>query len=105
MLNILLSCAKVLSLILQGIYPPPSTKDVDGSTDLCSVVEGLELEVLDSVAGFVLVMELYWVFSIKYDPRNKNTFGLVEHFCKLPASKIFVHLVGDFRHQKGCHCA
>lgn len=72
---------------------------------ISSVVEGLELEVLDSVAGFVLVMELYWVFSIKYDPQNKNTFGLVEHFCKLPAPKIFGHLVGDFCHHKWCHCA
>uniref|UniRef100_A0A131Z0N2 Uncharacterized protein n=1 Tax=Rhipicephalus appendiculatus TaxID=34631 RepID=A0A131Z0N2_RHIAP len=70
-----------------GIYPSLITKDIDGATVLCAVFEGLELEVVDSIAGFVLLLEMYWVFNIKYDQQNKNTFDLVEHFCELPASK------------------
>ncbi|KAH6920425.1 hypothetical protein HPB50_028583 [Hyalomma asiaticum] len=64
-----------------GVYPSLSTKeDADGSAVLFVPFEGLELEVMDLIAGFVQVMELYWVLNIKYDPQNKNTFGLVEHF-------------------------
>ncbi|KAH6946557.1 hypothetical protein HPB50_013972 [Hyalomma asiaticum] len=71
-----------------GVYPSLSTKEgADGSAALFVTFAGLELEVMDLIAGFVQVMELYWVLNIKYDPRNKNTFGLIEHFCGLPASK------------------
>ncbi|KAH7954540.1 hypothetical protein HPB49_019569 [Dermacentor silvarum] len=69
------------------VYPALITKDTEDGTILFAAFEGLELEALDLIGGFVLLMELYWVFNVKYSHKNKNVFALVEHFCGLPSSR------------------
>ncbi|KAH7981034.1 hypothetical protein HPB49_021048 [Dermacentor silvarum] len=47
------------------VYPALITKDTEDGTILFAAFEGLELEALDLIGGFVLLMEFYWVFNVK----------------------------------------
>ncbi|CAN7940635.1 unnamed protein product [Ixodes hexagonus] len=54
--------------------------------DIFAVFEGLNVEVVDIIAGVTTVMEIYWIFNIKHSSQNKNTLALLEHFCGLPSA-------------------
>ncbi|KAM7293393.1 uncharacterized protein ISCGN_026523 [Ixodes scapularis] len=54
--------------------------------DIFAVFEGLNVEVVDIIAGATTVMEIYWMFNIKHSSQSKNTLALLEHFCGLPSA-------------------
>ncbi|XP_049522668.1 uncharacterized protein LOC125945136 [Dermacentor silvarum] len=53
------------------VYPALITKDTEDGTTLFAAFEGLELEALDLIGGFVLLMELYWVFNFFYNSQDQ----------------------------------
>nr|XP_037284034.1 uncharacterized protein LOC119176781 [Rhipicephalus microplus] len=82
---------------LQGpdTYPALSLKGKNASeaTNIVASFEGLSVEVLDVIAGMTALMEIYWIFDVKYSGANKKTFTLLEHFCGLPTSAKQMPLV------------
>lgn len=54
--------------------------------DIFAVSEGLNVEIVDIIAGVTTVMEIYWIFNIKHSSQNKNTLAILEHFCGLPSA-------------------
>ncbi|KAL3247274.1 hypothetical protein MRX96_057205 [Rhipicephalus microplus] len=67
-------------------YPALSLKGKSASeaADIIESFEGLSAEVLDVIAGMTALMEIYWIFDVKYNGANKKTFTLLKHFYGLP---------------------
>ncbi|XP_049515717.1 uncharacterized protein LOC125941891 isoform X2 [Dermacentor silvarum] len=73
---------------LQGpdTYPALSFKGACAATatDIIASFEGFQVEAVDIIAGMTALIELYWVFDVKYSNVSKKTFTVLEHFCGLP---------------------
>ncbi|KAH7979653.1 hypothetical protein HPB49_010313 [Dermacentor silvarum] len=73
---------------LQGpdTYPALSFKGACAATatDIIASFEGFQEEAVDIIAGMTALIELYWVFDVKYSNVSKKTFTVLEHFCGLP---------------------
>lgn len=68
------------SLILRGQKP-------EAATAISAAFEDYKVDAVDVTGALVHLVEIYWVFNIKYSKRNQNFFALLEHFFKLKSSK------------------
>ncbi|XP_077534787.1 uncharacterized protein LOC144146733 [Haemaphysalis longicornis] len=74
------------SLLLGGQKP-------EMARTIWAAFEDFQVEALDMTGALVHLVEIYWVFNVKYSPKNQNFFALLEHFFKLKSSKALTPLV------------
>lgn len=74
------------SLLLGGQKP-------EMARTIWAAFEDFQVEALDMTGALVHLVEVYWVFNVKYSPKNQNFFALLEHFFKLKSSKALTPLV------------
>ncbi|XP_064463679.1 uncharacterized protein LOC135374673 [Ornithodoros turicata] len=67
------------------IYPSLVVNEEDNT--MYAIFEDLKVEVFDTIGGVTHLIEVYWIFNIKYSQKNKNFFSLLEHFCDLKWSR------------------
>lgn len=75
--------------VLQYVYPSLflGGQKPEMARTIWAAFEDFQVEALDMTGALVHLVEIYWVFNVKYSPKNQNFFALLENFFHLKSSQ------------------